>query len=143
MRPCTCSVEDCGKPARVRGWCQTHYMRWRKYGDPGDATPRRSANGAGSEHLGYVRSHAYGHPLADSQGRVLVHRVTLYDKIGPGEHPCHWCGSFVRWDDRPVEHPDSSLCVDHLDADRANNDPANLVPSCLACNSRRATVGFA
>jgi hypothetical protein len=28
-----CSVEDCGRPARSRGWCMTHYMRWRNHGD--------------------------------------------------------------------------------------------------------------
>jgi len=29
-----CSIPDCGKPAKVRGWCQNHYSRWRKHGDP-------------------------------------------------------------------------------------------------------------
>jgi HNH endonuclease/Helix-turn-helix domain of resolvase len=34
----TCSVvengELCGKPIWARGWCDKHYQRWRKYGDP-------------------------------------------------------------------------------------------------------------
>lgn len=30
----TCSIEGCSGKHRGRGWCQTHYMRWRKYGDP-------------------------------------------------------------------------------------------------------------
>ncbi len=29
-----CSIETCSKPAASRGWCWTHYLRWRKYGDP-------------------------------------------------------------------------------------------------------------
>lgn len=29
-----CSIEDCPKPARTRGWCAAHYEHWRKYGDP-------------------------------------------------------------------------------------------------------------
>lgn len=33
----TCAVEDCNDPSRKRGWCETHYGRWRKTGDPGDA----------------------------------------------------------------------------------------------------------
>lgn len=34
----TCSViengKPCGKPARTRGWCGKHYMRWLQHGDP-------------------------------------------------------------------------------------------------------------
>jgi hypothetical protein len=29
-----CSIPDCGKPARARGYCMTHYQRLKKYGDP-------------------------------------------------------------------------------------------------------------
>ncbi len=29
-----CSIEDCNNPARSRGWCSTHWMRWRRHGDP-------------------------------------------------------------------------------------------------------------
>lgn len=32
--PATCSIEDCDKPTRARGWCATHWGRWRKWGDP-------------------------------------------------------------------------------------------------------------
>lgn len=32
--PRLCSIEDCGKPARTRGWCQKHYDRWWIHGDP-------------------------------------------------------------------------------------------------------------
>lgn len=30
----TCSVSDCGKLVLARGWCNRHYTRWRKHGDP-------------------------------------------------------------------------------------------------------------
>lgn len=29
-----CSIPDCGKPFRARGWCRAHYMRWLRYRDP-------------------------------------------------------------------------------------------------------------
>lgn len=29
-----CSVEDCCKPVSCRGFCNAHYKRWAKYGDP-------------------------------------------------------------------------------------------------------------
>jgi len=46
MRPCPagtgtsrkCSVieagQPCGAPAKCKGWCNKHYLRWWKYGDP-------------------------------------------------------------------------------------------------------------
>lgn len=30
----TCSIEGCGSPVRARGWCNRHYLRWRRSGDP-------------------------------------------------------------------------------------------------------------
>lgn len=77
-----------------------------------------------------------GHPLADPDGRIAVHAVVLYGRIGPGWHPCHWCGKRIEW--RPVGAPRKGRLVpDHLDGDPRNNDPANLVPACSGCNSGR------
>lgn len=32
--PKACSVEGCGKRHLARGFCNSHYKRWKKYGDP-------------------------------------------------------------------------------------------------------------
>lgn len=29
-----CKIEGCEGPSAGRGWCSTHWLRWRKYGDP-------------------------------------------------------------------------------------------------------------
>ena len=29
-----CKIEGCSKPAKARGWCQMHYVRWLKHGSP-------------------------------------------------------------------------------------------------------------
>lgn len=34
MKPC--SIPGCEKPARARGWCQSHYGGWRRTGNPLD-----------------------------------------------------------------------------------------------------------
>ena len=82
----------------------------------------------------YLRIIDRGHVLAHSDGRVYMHRAVLYDKIGLGEHVCHWCGKQVVWNGKGIQN----LVVDHLDFDKWNNKPENLVPSCRICNSERA-----
>ena len=77
----------------------------------------------------------YGHPLVTSGGIVGEHRFVLYEKIGIGPHYCHWnCGKLLEW-------TRYSLHVDHIDGNPSNNDPENLVPSCLSCNLARARAG--
>lgn len=40
----TCAIEGCGRKSYARGWCKTHYMRWRAKGDPlAPNRPRPSA----------------------------------------------------------------------------------------------------
>lgn len=81
---------------------------------------------------GYVvLRYQHGHPLASHHGELLEHRAVLYAKIGPGSHPCHWCGKLREWGGAGGIH------VDHLDEDKLNNDPENLVPSCKQCNGNR------
>lgn len=80
----------------------------------------------------------WDHPLAIADGTVFEHRKVLYDKIGPGPHMCHWrCGRMLSWDGGPQ----LGICVDHLDNNRLNNDPENLVPSCRRENIARAWWG--
>lgn len=66
------------------------------------------------------------------------HRLILFAKIGPGEHPCHHCGKLVSWDVSLRDDHTRALVADHLDFDKLNNEPANLVPSCNLCNSTRS-----
>ena len=32
--PRICSIEGCDKPIKARGWCENHYYRWKRHGDP-------------------------------------------------------------------------------------------------------------
>ena len=52
----TCSIDGCNKEKAARGWCSTHWARWRKHGDPlggsWDApkmAPKCEAEGCGRE----------------------------------------------------------------------------------------------
>lgn len=78
------------------------------------------------------------HPLAiNDRGQVWEHRAVLWDKVGGGTHPCHYCGKPVQWylpKTRDERHAVDELTVEHLNRDRSDNRPENLVPSCLGCN---------
>lgn len=80
------------------------------------------------------------HPLSPPSGVVALCRIVLYEKIGPGEHPCHWCGKSITWMPGGGLHQDA-LIADHLDWDHSNDTPENLVPSCNVCNSHRTHNG--
>lgn len=119
--------------------CWAHMTRKARHGDIDPTRPVKIRTGAPSHHgNGYLAVHIPGHPLADKSGRVFAHRKVLFDAIGPGAHPCHRCGKSVVWSD-PFPH---GLVVDHRDHDRANNDPANLAPSCHPCNVSRSKTAI-
>lgn len=96
----TCSVEGCEKLARVRGWCQMHYSRWHRHGDPGSAEASKvyesrevcSIEGCGKPHVArtfcathYRRWSLYGDPgTAD-----LINRP--HDPA-EAERECRICG---------------------------------------------------
>jgi hypothetical protein len=128
-----CASPGCQQLRSVgcKGWCQMHYGRWKVSGNTGGPDPVKKPRGSGHLHpSGYLILTRHGHPLARSNGHLPVHRLVLFDAIGPGVHPCHWCGVDTSWES-------GELTADHLDWDKLNNDPSNLVPSCLACNARR------
>ena len=84
---------------------------------------------------GYRTTTNPDHPLAMGCGRIYEHRQVLFDKIGAGPHFCHWCGRLVGWGPGPGL---TRLVTDHLNDDKLDNSPGNLVPSCVRCNSERA-----
>lgn len=126
-----CSVEGCETRAQFRGMCKSHYCK-EKYralkAGTWEPKPPRQPDDTVVRKDGYVLRLATGHPLAMTSGYILEHRFQAYQKYGPGEQTCHWCSTPLEW---------KSLHVDHLDWQRTNNDPDNLVTSCPSCNVRR------
>lgn len=114
--------------------------RWRENNPDRRARISRDWRKANEGHIytdkstGYEIYVGYEHPGALSCGITRYHRIVLWDKIGPGIHACHWCGRDVYWDRLITEDWYTTLVVDHVDWNKSNNDPDNLVPACNACN---------
>jgi hypothetical protein len=136
----TCSTTDCPQPMYAKQLCVMHYTRLRLTGTVGAPSRYRAEPGAGSINgYGYiVHTNRHDHPLATAQGKLLEHRAVLFDAIGPGTHPCHWCGVILPWQGRASQR----ICTDHLDHNKLNNARDNLVVSCLDCNTKRRAVLF-
>lgn len=88
-----------------------------------------------SENRYIYLSMQYSHPLSDSGSVVLQHRLVLWDSLGceslECEHDCYWCGKTLTWGGN------RGIVADHLDGNKQNNHPENLVVSCNRCNIRR------
>lgn len=100
-----CSIDGCGKPVHARGWCPTHYRRWRLYGDPLLYAPRASMferfaekhrlseNGCW-EWTATKDAAGYGHFGIASSVSANAHRVSYELHVGPipeGIMVCHRC----------------------------------------------------
>lgn len=128
MGKATCSVDECGGPARTRGWCDKHYRRWRRHGDPlvilqPTAGERFWAKVDKSSRCwiwtGARSSTGYGNVWHGGRYRP-AHRVAFELLIGP--------------------IPDG-LHLDHLCRVRACVNPAHLEPVTCKENVRRGEQG--
>lgn len=97
-----CSIESCTSLVSCRGWCEKHYQRWRKHGDP--IFLKIAPRGSGSKtKQGYIDHYVPNHPNANGQGRILEHRLVMSKILGrplvDDEEVHHKNG--VRDDNRP------------------------------------------
>lgn len=102
----TCNIDGCDKPHEARGWCNRHYNRWRKFGDPLGTAYRTVEEKflAMTEPIvgdpgciiwtGAVGSHGYGTILVGGKN-ILAHRYSWEQENGPIpegvliDHTCH------------------------------------------------------
>jgi len=124
-----CHVHKCTALAlrSANTLCEKHYTRMRRTGTFDVRKPMyRYVTGAG-----YIKLYEPAHPMADTSGYVFEHRKVAYDRDGEGPHHCYWCAAPLNW---------TEAVVDHLNEDKANNRPHNLVVACTNCNRARGAV---
>jgi hypothetical protein len=103
-----CSIEGCARPVLARGWCGTHYQRWRHTGTTDDPPPRLSDLERYLSKIAPPDKNGcrlwIGAPDKDGYGRFSIgwapqiwyraHRygyTQLVGPIPPGLHVCHSC----------------------------------------------------
>jgi hypothetical protein len=123
-----CSTYACGGAVVTKnGLCTYCYRRLKRNGT---VVPVRPMGQRRVTQKGYVSLSLPAHPLAapSHHGRIMEHRVVLYEKLGPGPQHCYWCSEQLTWD---------TLVVDHLNETKHDNSASNLVASCNQCNRAR------
>ena len=100
-----CSIDGCGRKYLARGWCNRHYRRWRKHGDPLTGNPhysdpeeafmaRAAWDGDCLIWTGSTSSAGYGQLNAGGQ-KMYAHRFSYERVNGPIpdgmviDHICH------------------------------------------------------
>ena len=157
----TCAVEGCDRSARTRGWCQAHYFRWRRNGDPGGAglaakgAVRLCAiEGCDRKHLAlglcdrhFQRYQRWGDPYYTSERAAgEFHWAWRGDEVGYGaahervravrgsasEHSCCACGgAATQW---AYDHEDASERLSDVGPYSVN--PDHYRPMCVPCHKR-------
>lgn len=116
-----CSIDGCGQLEFNRGWCQKHYHRWWRHGDP---TAGRIANGSSIffrffdkvlvgdgcwEWQGYCDVDGYGRFKGEEQMAPRMAWRLWYGLIPDGMHVLHKC------DHPPCVRPDHLFLGTPLD----------------------------
>ena len=120
----TCSVENCAKPMIARGWCNVHYMHWRRKGDPSytPQTPDQrfwsKVDKSGECWLwtGAKNSEGYGHLRTGGEHKSAHRRAyeLLVGQIPDGQYIDHTC------------HVTSCVRPEHLRLATAKQNRENL-----------------
>ncbi len=79
-----CTIEGCDEKRKARGWCNIHYGRWVRNGDPLKTERVRVGVGATKKNKhGYVLEFLPDHPASRvSDGWVMQHRRVMSDHLG-------------------------------------------------------------
>ena len=150
----TCSIDGCERTQWSRGWCGTHYQRWRKNGSLSENVPirtsgfcsvdgcsrKRYAQGVCNPHYHRlrtrgdtlpdlpIRTHSYkpGDVVIDGNG-YAVEKLDVNSPFWPMTRDTGWVRQH-----RLVKAQEigrllfDSEEVHHIDGNKLNNDPSNL-----------------
>jgi hypothetical protein len=129
-----CKEPGCGKPHDALGWCEMHYTRFLRHGDPHvrlrncTETPRP----AGPDSPAWA---------GDAISYGGLHTRLRRERGDASGHPCHVCGSPAEsW---AYDHSDSGELASAAAGRPFSTDLARYKPMCASCHVRfdRAHAG--
>lgn len=135
------AIDDCDRPAYCRGWCERHYRRWWKHGDP-------LAIGKPERESIEVRFWRYVEKSPDPDGCWLwtgnhnkaTGYATIHLEMGP-EWPLNVYVHRLSYEMHVGPIP-TGLTIDHLCRTKLCVNPDHLEPVTRAENSRRGNLGM-
>ncbi len=115
-----CSVEDCTRKHYAKGYCNLHWQRLHKYGDP--MTLRT------------------GGWLGDAVGYSAVHERLVRSRGSASTHTCAHCGDTASDWAYDGTCPDERLGERHGRLLAYSTDPHRYMPLCRPCHTRYDTT---
>jgi hypothetical protein len=145
-----CAIPDCDSPKAKREWCNKHYLRWYKHGDPthdqqrftqcqaNECTNRPRSTTGGLCEMHYYRKRRHGNALTvvntrrDDSGYRAAHARIARDRGLARTMRCADCGTQAHhWSYR---HDDPNEAVSP-DGQPFSLDPTHYDPRCAPCHA--------
>lgn len=122
-----CSIDGCEEFAQARGWCWSHYNKWRRHGDPVWVFKRRLCEVAGCSSASRVEK------MCDKHYR----RLRKHGDPNTGARPQH--GSSCSADGCRKPHAQAGLCRSHYHRRWVDQGPGRELLAAASAR-RRALV---
>ncbi len=129
-----CTIPDCGKPHRARGWCATHYAWYRAHGAPIIIRSNCSIEGCTRKHKnhGLCATHSWRlktHGSTDAPPKRIIPELCSVDQCGEKHYSLGYCLRHyhkvrVSGTTAPLKRKNGALkqLVDKILADESSDD---------------------
>lgn len=153
----TCTIEGCTKPLKSRGWCEMHYYRNRRNGDPlitqrrthctvSDCGRKHKAKGLCAMHTERMRVHGDLNTVisrwgtdhtgwrGDACGYAAAHQRVYRARGKASVHACAHCGQQA--EDWAYTHdcPNEQIGTGPHAGHRFSPDPYRYIALCRGCH---------
>lgn len=104
-----CSIDGCDNRIEARGWCNRHYLRWRRYGDPLGRRSLSTSYDALHKRLRSQRGAASAHPCIVAECEAPA-TAWAWQRTGPSRSGT-LSGASVTWGTDLADY--EAMCSSH------------------------------